>query len=182
MNNSCSGEWACLGASCIPAPTHGFAIAARLKPDGDVGRVWSLSRALTYRSLEQLAIRGYVQRRRARTRHRRRQPHDPRRHPHRTRPAAQVAGDTRRPPPRPAQRTAAEVDHRRDCATSTSPRCSTNSAPVSPSWPNCSRPVSRPSPVTSSRSAQGIIDRRVAVPGSSARRHRLTPSGFDRTS
>lgn len=54
------GEWACLGI-LYPAPTHGFAIAARLKPTGDVGRVWSLSRALTYRSLEQLAIRGYLQ-------------------------------------------------------------------------------------------------------------------------
>jgi DNA-binding PadR family transcriptional regulator len=54
------GEWACLGI-LYPAPTHGFAIAARLKPDGDVGRVWSLSRALTYRSLDQLAARGYLQ-------------------------------------------------------------------------------------------------------------------------
>ena len=54
------GEWACLGI-LYPAPTHGFAIAAQLKPSGDVGRVWSLSRALTYRSLEQLSIRGYVQ-------------------------------------------------------------------------------------------------------------------------
>lgn len=54
------GEWACLGI-LYPAPTHGFAIAARLKPSGDVGRVWSLSRALTYRSLDQLAIRGYIQ-------------------------------------------------------------------------------------------------------------------------
>jgi DNA-binding PadR family transcriptional regulator len=53
------GEWACLGI-LYPAPAHGFAIAARLKPEGDVGRVWSLSRALTYRSLEQLQIRGYV--------------------------------------------------------------------------------------------------------------------------
>jgi DNA-binding PadR family transcriptional regulator len=53
------GEWACLGI-LYPAPAHGFAIAARLKPDGDVGRVWSLSRALTYRSLEQLAVRGFV--------------------------------------------------------------------------------------------------------------------------
>ena len=53
------GEWACLGI-LYPAATHGFAIAARLKPSGDVGRVWSLSRALTYRSLEQLAIRGYL--------------------------------------------------------------------------------------------------------------------------
>ena len=54
------GEWACLGI-LYPAPTHGFAIAARLKPTGDIGRVWSLSRALTYRSLEQLTTRGYVQ-------------------------------------------------------------------------------------------------------------------------
>ncbi len=53
------GEWACLGI-LYPAPTHGFAIAARLKPAGDVGRVWSLSRPLTYRSLEQLAARGYI--------------------------------------------------------------------------------------------------------------------------
>lgn len=53
------GEWACLGI-LYPAPTHGFAIAARLKPEGDVGRVWSLSRALTYRSLEQLALRDYI--------------------------------------------------------------------------------------------------------------------------
>ena len=53
------GEWACLGI-LYPAPTHGFAIAGRLKPTGDVGRVWSLSRALTYRSLEQLTIRGFI--------------------------------------------------------------------------------------------------------------------------
>jgi DNA-binding PadR family transcriptional regulator len=53
------GEWACLGI-LYPAPTHGFAIAARLKPTGDIGRVWSLSRALTYRSLDQLAARGYI--------------------------------------------------------------------------------------------------------------------------
>ena len=53
------GEWACLGI-LYPAPAHGFALAARLKPSGDVGRVWSLSRPLTYRSLEQLTMRGYV--------------------------------------------------------------------------------------------------------------------------
>lgn len=53
------GEWACLGL-LYPAPTHGFAIATRLKPTGDVGRVWSLSRPLTYRSLDQLAARGYI--------------------------------------------------------------------------------------------------------------------------
>ena len=53
------GEWACLGL-LYPTPTHGFAIAARLKPTGDVGRIWSLSRPLTYRSLDQLAARGYI--------------------------------------------------------------------------------------------------------------------------
>jgi DNA-binding PadR family transcriptional regulator len=53
------GEWACLGI-LYPAPSHGFAIAARLKPTGDVGRVWSLSRALTYRALDQLAARDYI--------------------------------------------------------------------------------------------------------------------------
>jgi DNA-binding PadR family transcriptional regulator len=53
------GEWACLGI-LYPGPSHGFAIAARLKPTGDVGRVWSMSRALTYRALDQLASRGYI--------------------------------------------------------------------------------------------------------------------------
>ena len=53
------GEWACLGV-LYPAPTHGFAIAGRLKPDGDIGRVWSMSRALTYRALDQLTERGLV--------------------------------------------------------------------------------------------------------------------------
>ena len=59
MSDLLLGEWACLGI-VYPAPTHGFAIAARLKPDGDVGRVWSISRPLTYRCLEQLADRGYI--------------------------------------------------------------------------------------------------------------------------
>lgn len=53
------GEWACLGI-LYPAPSHGFAIAARLTPRGDVGRVWSLSRPLTYRALEQLTVREYI--------------------------------------------------------------------------------------------------------------------------
>jgi DNA-binding PadR family transcriptional regulator len=41
-------------------PNHGFAIAAALRPGGELGRVWSLSRALTYRSLDQLAERGLI--------------------------------------------------------------------------------------------------------------------------
>ena len=53
------GEWACLGI-LYEGPTHGFAVASALRPGGDLGRVWSLSRALTYRSLDQLADRGLV--------------------------------------------------------------------------------------------------------------------------
>jgi DNA-binding PadR family transcriptional regulator len=53
------GEWACLGA-LYPNPLHGFAIAALLKPTGELGRVWSVSRPLTYRSIDQLTSRGYV--------------------------------------------------------------------------------------------------------------------------
>lgn len=53
------GEWACLGILSVQQ-THGFAIAARLGANGDVGRVWSLSRALTYRALDQLGERGLV--------------------------------------------------------------------------------------------------------------------------
>jgi DNA-binding PadR family transcriptional regulator len=54
------GEWACLGI-LYDTPAHGFAVAARLKPDADIGRIWSLSRALTYRSLDQLAQRALVE-------------------------------------------------------------------------------------------------------------------------
>ena len=53
------GEWACLGV-LYAGQAHGFAVAARRKPEGDIGRVWALSRALTYRSLDQLQARGLV--------------------------------------------------------------------------------------------------------------------------
>ena len=53
------GEWACLGI-LAQGPAHGFAVAKRLAPDGDVGRVWSLSRALTYRALDQLVEGGQI--------------------------------------------------------------------------------------------------------------------------
>jgi DNA-binding PadR family transcriptional regulator len=53
------GEWACLGV-LYGGQTHGFAIASTLRPGGELGRVWSLSRALTYRSLDQLVERGLV--------------------------------------------------------------------------------------------------------------------------
>ncbi len=51
------GEWACLGV-LYGEPSHGFAIAAQLRPDTEIGRIWSVSRPLTYRSLDQLVARG----------------------------------------------------------------------------------------------------------------------------
>lgn len=54
------GEWACLGV-IASGRTHGFDVARRLAPDGDLGRVWSLSRALTYRAIDQLVDRGYIE-------------------------------------------------------------------------------------------------------------------------
>ena len=54
------GEWACLGVLAM-GPTHGFAIASRLRPDADLGRIWSLSRPLTYRAIEQLLKHGYAE-------------------------------------------------------------------------------------------------------------------------
>lgn len=54
------GEWAALGVVCA-RPTHGFALAARLTPTGDLGRVWSMSRALAYRCVDQLLARGLIE-------------------------------------------------------------------------------------------------------------------------
>jgi len=53
------GEWASLGILCT-SPMHGWAVSVRLRPDGDVGRIWHLSRPLTYRSLDQLTRRGWI--------------------------------------------------------------------------------------------------------------------------
>ena len=54
------GEWACLGV-LYDEPAHGWAIARELRPDGPVGRVWSLSRPLTYRSIDRLSVRGWIE-------------------------------------------------------------------------------------------------------------------------
>jgi DNA-binding PadR family transcriptional regulator len=47
------GEWACLAAFAA-GPQHGFAVAKRLSPEGDLGRVWTSSRPLTYRAIDTL--------------------------------------------------------------------------------------------------------------------------------
>jgi PadR family transcriptional regulator AphA len=43
-------------------PRHGWAIVQLLAPGGDIGRVWSLSRPLTYRALYELTNDGLVAR------------------------------------------------------------------------------------------------------------------------
>jgi DNA-binding PadR family transcriptional regulator len=48
-----AAEWALL-ALLIERPTHGFALARAMAPDGDVGRVWALRRPLVYRALDML--------------------------------------------------------------------------------------------------------------------------------
>lgn len=53
------GEWACLGV-LYDRPAHGWAIVKRLRPDGDIGRIWHLSRPLTYRALDQLTVREWI--------------------------------------------------------------------------------------------------------------------------
>jgi PadR family transcriptional regulator AphA len=40
--------------------SHGWAVGSELAPDGAVGRIWSLSRPLTYRAIDGLVERGYV--------------------------------------------------------------------------------------------------------------------------
>ncbi len=55
-----TGEWACLGL-LHESPNHGFALAQLLEPTGDIGRIWSLSRPLTYRAIDQLLEREFIE-------------------------------------------------------------------------------------------------------------------------
>ena len=55
-----TGEWACLGLLNESA-SHGFALARELAPTGAIGRIWSMSRPLTYRAVDELAGRGLIE-------------------------------------------------------------------------------------------------------------------------
>ena len=55
------GERVCL-ALIDEGVDHGWAIGTELAPDGELGRVWSLSRPLAYRAIEQLGAKGLVRR------------------------------------------------------------------------------------------------------------------------
>jgi DNA-binding PadR family transcriptional regulator len=50
-----AGEWAVL-ALLAERPTHGFAMARTLEPEGEVGKIWSVRRPLVYRAVETLTI------------------------------------------------------------------------------------------------------------------------------
>lgn len=54
------GEWAVLALLC-ERPAHGYAIAALMAPDGDVGQIWSLTEQLTYRALRTLRQQGLAE-------------------------------------------------------------------------------------------------------------------------
>jgi DNA-binding PadR family transcriptional regulator len=51
----------CLALVC-EGPTHGWAVAGLLAPDAEIGRIWSLTRALTYRAIDQLVADHLVER------------------------------------------------------------------------------------------------------------------------
>ncbi len=54
-------EWLCL-ALIDEGVNHGWAIGTELGADAELGRVWSLSRPLTYRAVEQLAAKHLIHR------------------------------------------------------------------------------------------------------------------------
>jgi len=54
------GEWAVL-ALLSERPSHGWALAGQLGPEGELGSVWSLGRPLVYRALELLEERGLIE-------------------------------------------------------------------------------------------------------------------------
>jgi PadR family transcriptional regulator AphA len=55
-----SADWATL-ACVVERPAHGFAVASRLAPAGDLGRVVTVSRSLTYRSIARLLDHSLVE-------------------------------------------------------------------------------------------------------------------------
>ena len=54
-----AGEWAVL-ALLAESPSHGFALARAMAPEGDVGRVWTVRRPLVYRAADTLTAMGLV--------------------------------------------------------------------------------------------------------------------------
>jgi PadR family transcriptional regulator AphA len=55
-------EYVCL-TLVIQGLSHGWAVGTMLAPDGELGRIWTLSRPLTYRAIDGLVDKGLVTRR-----------------------------------------------------------------------------------------------------------------------
>ena len=54
------GDWAII-ALLAEQPVHGWGLIQKLKPDGEIGAVWSMPRPSVYRALEQLQQRGLIE-------------------------------------------------------------------------------------------------------------------------
>ena len=54
-----TGEWAVLGV-IAEGPTHGFALAQLLAPNGPLGRIWSLPRPIVYQAIKKLLLLGLI--------------------------------------------------------------------------------------------------------------------------
>jgi len=54
-------EWVCL-TLIGQKVSHGWALGSLLAPDGEIGRIWTLSRPLTYRAVDGLVDKGVVRR------------------------------------------------------------------------------------------------------------------------
>ncbi|HEY1510457.1 MAG TPA: helix-turn-helix transcriptional regulator [Solirubrobacteraceae bacterium] len=54
-----AGEWAVL-AILAEQPTHGFAVARAMSPDGEIGKVWTMRRPLVYRAIDLLTEAGFA--------------------------------------------------------------------------------------------------------------------------
>src|SRR5262245_45255430 len=54
------GDWAIM-ALLAEQPSHGWALAETLKPDGEIGAVWHLARPVVYRTLESLEQQGLIE-------------------------------------------------------------------------------------------------------------------------
>jgi DNA-binding PadR family transcriptional regulator len=54
------GEWAVLALLC-EQKSHGWPLVGALAADGEIGRVWTVRRAVVYRSLDLLQARGLIE-------------------------------------------------------------------------------------------------------------------------
>jgi DNA-binding PadR family transcriptional regulator len=55
-------DWVVLGV-VAEHPTHGWPVVRELSPDGAIGRIWTVSRPLVYRSLATLLAEGFIEER-----------------------------------------------------------------------------------------------------------------------